>query len=228
MRSHFPFVGTLFIGIVLALVPASKVGAGPHHLLPFLPWFYWVALSELSHLSAGGDQSQAKKGRVLPLASSFVLIWLFVPAAERCRKFTSEVLAAARAEEVIPDEMRKILHQFGGTKLAMGTAGNDTAHLLLHKWHLVFAGNPYLFEPSAIMDYAYAGFPLSGATIAAMTNGSIGGWVIPAGGKPFSMTNLYDFNQRLFPERMVEEFRRNYVKEYSTEHFEVWVYRPRE
>ena len=228
MRAHFPFVGTLFIGLVVALVPASKVGAGPHHLLPFLPWLYWVALSELSHLSADGNQIQGKEGRVLALASSFVLIWLFVPAAERCRRFASEVLAAARAEEAIPGEVRGILHQFRGRNLAMGTAGNDTAHLVLHKWRLVIAGNSYLFEPSAIMDYVYAGFPLSEETIATMTNGSIEGWVIPAGGEPFSMTNLYDFNQKLFPERMLEEFRRNYVIEYSTQHFDVWVYRQRE
>lgn len=224
-RLHLPFLAIFAMSITLALIPASKPGAGPHHLLPFLPWGLWIVLGALRGLPFLVDRPEVRANRGFALASLFAAAWIFIPAVSECLNFTRELRTALQTSEGVEDEVAQIAERYKGRKLCMGIAGNGSYQLTFHKWILVFSGGPYLFEPAVLMDYAYAGIPLSERTAAAMTDGTVNAWVMPGGNLPFTMANFYDFSQDLFSDDMRRRFAANYEKEFSTRHFDVWTYR---
>lgn len=225
VRRHLPFIAIIAFSIALALIPASKPGAGPHHLLPFLPWGLWIVWGTLPMLPFLVDRPEARVSRGFALASLVAAAWIFIPAASECLTFVRELRMAKRTDDGAEDEVAQIAEMYKGHKVCMGIAGNENHRLTFCKWILVFSGGPYLYEPSVLMDYAYAGIALSDRTAAAMTDGTIYAWVLPSGNRPFTMANLYDFSQDIFSDDMRRRFAANYEKGFSTRHFDVWTYR---
>jgi hypothetical protein len=90
---------------------------------------------------------------------------------------------------------------------------------------LAYAGQPYLLDAAALMDFQASGIEIPQATIDRMLDDRSAIWQIPAGHKPFTIVNCYYryANGLLFEEPFRSAFNTNFYRQGSTEYFDLYM-----
>ena len=211
-------VAALFITFVLVSSVASKPGAGNWHLLPFVPITLWLA--------AQSGRAWGKPAQLPPYA---VLAWSATVAFLGWTRHDDWVTylwrndAAQQAQEV-----HAIMTSHPTQPVMMG-AGQSTYGAGYYSTFvrpvLVYAGQPYTFDPAAIMDLRKASRPDDICASSRMW----GSWrdllmLIPHGEAPFSMANNYG-GLPCFPENFRLGFEQDFKKISEGQWFDVWARR---
>jgi hypothetical protein len=231
LKSNQFFMVALGLSVAMAAVSSSKIGAGPHHFMPFYPILGYVCADLYSHLQAQPVARQASSGwDWTPLLWSWLVIVVALNAGVGFGP-TSWILLTGRSFAAsVTTDMETVMRDYPNKTIEMGYGGRNLGYkLTYYRPALVFAGNPFTIDAMALADMQLVGVPIPPSTLEYLRGCKTEIWLIPKGDQPFGMVNVYSLMApRLFPERMVfsDEFRRifseKYRKQPSSKYFDIW------
>jgi hypothetical protein len=217
---------TLAVCSALAVAASSRIGAGSHHLLPFVP----VVGYECARLYVATDLAFAKRS---PWLFRYLCACLALVIAVRIGGGLIDIggswYTRWRDTRETSNEVRSLLHRFPKHDVAMGY-GDTAAPVTFFRAEIVFATDRLLVDELALSDMDLDGIPLPAATTEAIATCSTHVWLIPKGKPPFTLPNTFaDLYPRLvarkplFNDAFRSAFAGHYSKKESTAHFDVWV-----
>jgi hypothetical protein len=213
-----PRVATsLVVALGSVAVLASKPGAGPYHLLPFLPVIAFFTGLQMYHL-----RSDAAHITVLLSGLSFTAVAVVIASAQQA-SFVSTVRQLDALGPIA--DLTRFLDQHPGNPTQIGYSSDERTTFV--RPLAVFRSGMYLLDQPAIQEHQLAGIEIPPATVNALRSCAVTYWLIPRTGEPFSATNRYPMmhGRALF----VDDFRRAFFDTYerigSTEYFDVWTCR---
>ncbi|MGD9781916.1 MAG: ArnT family glycosyltransferase [Kiritimatiellia bacterium] len=227
-RGKWPLAALILAWIVMA-IPASKIGSGAFHYMPFLPA---VALIAADLFRDGTDvRFRHSHGGFLIyacLASWIVCSSLSAGFRLRAIKWRLESSSLANA---VASEIQSVLDRYGDTHVVlMGQAGGPGAggqyRLTFLSPLLVFNGMPIGLEASTLMERKTAGMPTPPVrSIGQSPEGKPVLWMIPKGDEPFSLTTWYPPFDNLYDDRFRQDFLSLYGVSSETPHFDLYTAR---
>ncbi len=206
-------VGALALGVLLVVIAASKPGAGPYHLIPFVPVIAFVAGSRLGSLAFSPSRSLAAEAGV---AWAAVLV-LFV--ASQTAQFVTTMIPRRAVDDV--EDVRRFLSSHDGI-VDMGYGWTEARSLI--RPLLTFRSGTYLIDQPAVREYQLQKLELPTATIDAVRGCRVGYWLVPRNEEPFSGINVYPSveMQPLYPRALREAFAATHRLIGTTKHYDVW------
>jgi hypothetical protein len=208
-------VGALAIAVPIVALLASKPGAGPVHLVPFLPS---VLYGTAHWRQRGHTPFRFPRGSV----AAYVLALSGVAAIQQGYFVESMRRVDARAVAEDVDAFRR-LHS---GSMAIGYTGEvpGGAALSAYRPMLVFSSGDYWLDASALREQQLSRLPMPTRTIAAIDSCRTRYWLIPAGGEPFDTRNMYPGTESkpLFPDAFRRAFSSAYAPNGRTRFYEVW------
>ncbi len=208
------------IGVCGLVIAAAKPGAGPYHLIPFLPIVTYLVSWQTSAFSL----SRVVRDPVLPRAAvAFVVVAVAIAAMQQAYLATS-LLARKTLHEV--EDVEHFASTHDGV-VAMGYGRTEA--LSLARPVLVFRNNTYLLDQPAVREHQLAGIGIPPATAAALISCRVKYWLIPKGEAPFSGINGYAavFGRPLYPPAFRQAFESAYRRVGNTTYYDVWQCQPR-
>ena len=210
-----PFVPALAVAVAIVVLAAAKPGAGPFHLLPFVPLFAYAVLRAPTHAW--------KRPAAAHVLAAFVLAALAMAVP---RQITFVTTVMDRPLESAVTEVRQFAAAHSRSRMAVGYAG--TSFLSYARPELVFRTNDYLLDAPAVQEHRLSGLDIPLATRRAIENCRIEYWLIPSGGEPFLVPGAYqpDGPREVFPPDFRAAFLARYERGGSTGQFDIWRCRP--
>jgi hypothetical protein len=209
----------LLLGMCGVVTAAAKPGAGPYHLIPFLPIITYI----VSWQTANWSWSMTIDP-VVPRASiAFVLVTVITACAQQAQLVTT--MSARRTLHEADD-----ITQFAETHHGIIEMGyGRTEALTFARPVLVFRNNSYLLDQPAVREHQLAGVDVPQATVDALAGCRVDYWLIPKGEAPFSGLNSYPavLWRPLYPREFRRVFDRTYTRVGATAYYDVWQCRTR-
>jgi len=205
------------VAVVVVCVVASKPGAGPLHLTPFLPYFaYLLAL-------AGSFFDRDTPGRVRPhlliVAVFMALLLSHGPTFLNEQRLLVAEYSTYEEERAVYKEAEQWYASYPKAEMGIGT--RETYPKTNYRVLGAFGDTDLRISAPALMELQLA--DAVGPNIYALVENCSGTqWLIPSGGRPFSMNSYYD-SMTLFDDRFQEEFERNFEQAAVGKHFSLWV-----
>ena len=204
----------LAFGICALVVAAAKPGAGPYHLLPFVPIIMYMVSWQISNCSRTDTVDS-----VVPRAAiAFVLATSIIAVAQQGHLITT--IAARHGAREVED-----IRQFAGSHTGVVEMGyGDTEALSFERPILVFRNGSYLLDQPAIREHQLQGIEIPRATIDALVACRVKYWLIPKGERPFGTFNPYSavLLRPLYPPEFRAAFEATYTRVSSTAYYDVW------
>ncbi|MEA2769644.1 MAG: hypothetical protein QOD93_2606 [Acetobacteraceae bacterium] len=200
--------------VAVVCVIGGKRGAGPTHLLPFLPAFVFFVMRCAQSVRIPGNQD-VRRGT---LAVCFLVLSIaYLPS------FVSNLIKLQAWDRAVDDPAfrREATQLYAEYPTAiMGAGGEQSYPLTEYKVIGVFAGGPLVFDTTTWMDLQ------KGGVADALTQRLLIGcrspfWIIPNGGEPFTQVAAYD-PDLLFSDRFRQLFHEGYKPIRKGEFYSVW------
>jgi hypothetical protein len=204
----------LAFGMSGVIVAAAKPGAGPYHLLPFVPTIIYAV---------------ARQSQSVPplLASNSVLAKAFVAFISG----TISIALSQQAQLVTTMNARRTLRdiddvrRFAETHAGIVEMGYGlTESMSFARPVLVFRYGSYLLDQPALREHQLEGVELPQATVDALSSCLVRYWLIPKGERPFTGVNGYSavFLRPLYSTDFRERFAALYKLVQTTTYYDVW------
>jgi hypothetical protein len=215
----------LGIGMIAVSIAGAKPGAGPYHLIPFVPVIAYLAAWQI--LPGERSEWSTKDGARAPIAALAAVVFVAVTAAIAIVQ--QAYLVTTMAERARVDDLADIRAFAQSHEGVIEMGYGKTEWLTLARPVLVFRNNSYLIDQPAVREYQLQGVRWPSATIAALENCRVDYWLIAKGETPFGGVNVYPQvqSQPLYPEEFRNAFLANYVRVDATRYFDVWRCRRR-
>jgi hypothetical protein len=216
------FIGALVLCMTIGTFPAAERGAGPHHLLPFLPSVIWGFVVMRREVSTSLRDLRAK-GRYEGLSVGLIAALLFGFGPIVISSWGTVLQRFADTPQVTEGiaEVEKVLDDNPGLKVAVGpgvgAASFDTEALRIIP---VFRGNPLPIDSISWSALEATGFS-DEAVRRAITECRVDLWLLPPRA-PFVMISHLD-GKNLYSAEMLADFRATYEKQASGQLFDQWV-----
>ncbi len=206
--------GSLYLALGGVALLASKPGAGPYHLLPFLPITFYLAGIQSDRLTADGDRRLR-----LPILA-FTAVAVLIALAQQT-SFISTV-REINAIDAIADVMQ-FSSEHPDAAIEIGYSSDE--RMTFVRPLLVFRSGVYLLDQPAIQEHQLAGVGIPATTLAALRSCAVTFWLIPKGGVPFSAINRYPtmHGRPLFDDSFRRAFFESYRPAGTTNYFDVWT-----
>lgn len=203
-------IAALFLGVCGIVVAGSKPGAGPYHLLPFVP--------VIIYMTAWHVRTSPLSGAILRPFAVWVVVAAAIALAQQMQ-FVTTVSRRAQLQDL--DEIRRLAETHVGI-VEMGYGWTESASF--ERPILVFRNNSYFLDQPAIREQQLQGFDIPAGTIEALARCRVNFWLIPRGETPFSGMNSYRavLRRPLYTEDFRRTFMRTHRQVESTAHFDVW------
>jgi len=207
-------LAALGVGVTGVVIAAAKPGAGPYHLIPFLPIVVFIVAWHLAELSPRAMVDR----HVAPAGLAFVMTAVLIAEAQEAQ-FVTTMRERNRLKE--SDDIVQFVDSHSGT-VAMGYGATES--LSLERPVLVFRYGSYLLDQPAIREHQLQGLELPPATTRAIAECQVNYWLIPRGEAPFSGRNGYAavLLQPLYPEDFRKVFERTHSIVEATRYYDVW------
>jgi hypothetical protein len=204
----------LVVGMAGLAVAASKPGAGPYHLVPFLPIITWMTAATI-----GATPTVPDVRRLVPVASLALLVVTIGLAAAQQLQWLQALVG--RRGILDREDLAEFIRTHDGV-IEMGYGSDEP--LTLGRPVLVFHSNSYLIDQPAVREHQLAGVEIPPATVAALRSCRITYWLVPKGNEPFSAHNAYPQTgfAPLYPDEFRRAFFESYARASSTAYFDVW------
>ena len=212
--------------LVLSVPPASKEGSGPHHILPLVPATALMAAWVWGRLGRDNKIPLSRR-RALAIAL-LATAWFGLAASKSIKSQLNFRGYIARQDHVVEArrDLEEIRSRHADRTLAMGYAGGfwlDPEYQHTYLRPLLDTGENFLDAP-ALIDAQAAGISLPEATRRKMRSQPYDFFVIPRGGRPFSVVNRYSGSRgKSIFEDLGTVFLENYRLTESTDYFDIWV-----
>lgn len=214
-RRHKIYLAAYVGSVALALYPATKVGAGHYHLLPFFPTL--IHLTVLA-LATSGDRRLLRNGLVAVVTILLIVAW------QSERRFFSW-MNWTQANEVTA-ELNEVMRSRPGMPIQMGVGGPWAEEFRLYYWRdmLIFAGHPYTLDAVNNMELTKLGQTLPAAARQRVADCDTRLWLVPRDEMPFVMQGYY--LQVIYDDAFRKMFYARHKKVGSTKHFDLWECKP--
>jgi hypothetical protein len=208
------YLGCYLAAMVLVLFPATKIGAGSHYYLPFMPLMLDLCL----RASRIGGRS-GRQRIVFLVAVGVTLAAAIQPERRFFKKLDWEEAA------VVTAEIESILAEHPGRTLQMGVGGNPSGDALTFRFYgwrnlPVLRGHPYTLDSGIVMELTKLGVPLPAETIRRIETCHTDLWLVPTGEEPFSLRGYY--GQTVYDKSFRAAFAAHHVKIASYRIFDLW------
>jgi len=230
LRRHWPLAALFALTLAGSALTGSKIGAGRSHLNgAFLVATYLAALL-WSHRSRTKSIPQ-----LLPASAAVYSLFLLLPSLSQLNDLRSICLARRAWAISVAGDVDYILrsHPHQAIEIAYNqvpTLDEPIDPLTAFRTTLVLAGNPFTADAGALSDMGLSGLSVPASTTAYLRSCGTQIWLVPAGGEPFSATNLYvpDIPHRfpdphLFPQPLRNAFAATYTHTSSTQYFDLYT-----
>jgi hypothetical protein len=219
-RSKRPYLSpavllALCLAMCVVVVLASKPGAGPYHLLPFVPVICFLTAVRIS-LRGTVD---GEPGMVVLVLFAFALTAALIAVAQQA----SFIATVRQIDAVGPlADITEFSNQHPGDSIELGYASDE--RMTFVRPAMVFRSGTYLLDQPAIQEHQLAGITIPDSTVAALRSCAVRFWLIPKAGPPFSSSNRYPqmAGRKLFDDRFRRAFFESYRQSGSTRFFDVW------
>ncbi len=217
-------VCTAVLSVLGVAVVASKVGAGPHHFLPFLP----LGLSLVAcHWRLTADdlrRSADYLGPVLPVLAAAFGLSVFALSSSLMRLDVHYFLRHQLVARAVVDDIQDISIAYPNARIAMGVGSGDQRYeRTYYRPVLVFRGNPYVLDAAALMDMQVSGIAMPDAALEQLRSGEADIWLIPRGTDPFTLDNFYT-RAPLFGDVFRQCFHESYRLREQSRFFDLWFF----
>ena len=216
----------LFAGFALIAVPASAVGAGSNHHIPFIP----LVLMACMNISRARESTNVK---TFPLAivwkasASAILLATGMIAVKHTWWIAKMGLDSAAPAQAHITDLKQIIQKYHGHKILMG-GGNapESMHTKL-RHELVLAGHPIGLDAAVVSDYQMGGGAkpemdrLMEQIKARDQRPPL--WLVARGSDPFTAGNSYEPERMVYPEDFRQEFRASYLLQEQTPYFDLYL-----
>jgi hypothetical protein len=211
------------LAAMLVLFAASKPGSGPHHFLPFLPALAFLTAFTTSRVYSYRPTTNWSVYGFWAPAAAFLLA--VIVKAGLGLYFGLKVVMAQANGGLIAQNLAEIVADNPGHNLYMGYGDGSRYTNTFLRTELAYAGQPYLIDASALMDFQFSGIEIPQATIDHMLADKSSIWLIPAGQEPFEFPNWYYRHQGrlLFQDDFRSAFNTNFQRHSSTEFFDLYT-----
>jgi hypothetical protein len=215
------------LAALLVLIAASKPGSGAHHFLPFLPALAFLTASAVVTVRRdSGSTAQSAYIFWAPLTAMFIAASVKTAFAVY---YGLRVVSSQVAGEELVQDIDTVIAAYPDRNIHMGSGDGTKPTLTFVRNHLVYAGNPYLLDSAALMDFQFSGLEIPPATLASLLNDKTAVWLIPQGQEPFTIVNWYYRHDVdggfLFSEEFRRAFRQGFRKQASTSYYDIYVSR---
>jgi hypothetical protein len=214
---------TCALSMTLIIVLGAKPGAGPYHLLPFMPLIVWISASLDTDTTATADAAADWRPRA---AIAFIAPAFIIASIQQM--LLIDVLRTAASQHVASD-ITAFADAHPGDRIDMGYGGTSSykgsAPLTFYRPLLVFRSGKYLIDAPAVQEHQLAGIPIPAPTFHAIARCDVDYWLIPKGEEPFRTRNMYAAT--LFAPLFSPEFKSTFLNAYhlvsSTDYFDVYA-----
>jgi hypothetical protein len=200
------FVYCLCVGAVCLI--GAKHGAGPTHLIPFLPAFLFLLVQ-----AAWGEGVKAGGLAVYFLAAMVAYVPSYASNLVRLAAWSRDA-----DDPAFKQEAEQLYAAYPAA--AMGATDGAAAGLTGYKMVGVFAGGPLVFDTSTWMDLHGAGVS-DEVTEGLLVDCRTPFWILPNAGIPFSQIAAYD-PRPMFSDRFRTLFAAGYVVVRKGAFYSVW------
>ncbi|MBT3305731.1 MAG: hypothetical protein HN377_04540 [Alphaproteobacteria bacterium] len=198
--------------LILALFPATKVGAGTYYFYPFMAVLVDQVLRHARRV-------ETRKAAVWSLLGVYILTLLIISVPAQKRFFR-----ALHWQEVagVQTEIRSVMAAYKGRTIEMGIGSNiqNYSHTF-YRTLLVLAGHPYTYDPAPAMEMNMWKLPLPDETLSMLRRCDTDIWLIPKGEDPFMMNGYY--GPPAVDKVIPEIFQSSYKKLETLKFFDVWA-----
>jgi hypothetical protein len=205
--------GALLLGLTLVVIAASKPGAGPYHLIPYVPVVVYLVAESLQR-----SPLQVNHSLTAQTAVAYVVVLAVLATVQAAQLVTT--MLPRRALHDVDDIRRFLAGHPGRVEMAYGR----TEALSLERPELTFRNNSYLIDQPAVREYQLQGLALPQQTIEAVRHCRVNYWLVPKGERPFSGIGSYPsvFLKPLYPAVLQEAFAATHRLTEETEYYDVW------
>ncbi len=219
---------SIFVSFLGILILSCKPGAGLVHLLPLVPVMVFITAGKAQALNNNHwSQIEASSRNLFIGRCGVVALFMaiFFTGSIHAYRSTGFIKWENRNSKELTEDIDNILNKYSDLKICMACGGED--EFFRSTWMrplLVFAENPLLIDPIAVMDCRKAGLEISEGTFKAIKNGKVSMWLVPRNQQPFQKTNWYPPHEGIFPKRFLKVFTDNYSKLACTRYFDLWFW----
>ncbi len=202
-------LGGLFVSIAITVVVGAKVGAGSHHLVPFVPLCLYSAVA-MSNLPA-------KTADRIAVPIFIVLLIAYSPSYVQTIQLSRDFYRQSQSEHTKIVELEKFLNAYPDAQIGP----SDSAHYSDTFFRVVpvLQGRVLRVDFAAWIDLEYGG--VNEATLARFFERcEIPTWILPLG-TPFSTLNLYSYTP-LLSDKLRQTFLTNYKMILVGQSYQVW------
>jgi hypothetical protein len=221
MRGNRARLLALGLCLASAVAASSRIGAGSHHLLPFVPVLGYEYALLFRFVGAPFARHRPDVFRYASVCLAIVILW-------RVGGGLLEILSPWRGWQwaaAVRNDVHALLRRHSTRKIAMGS-GQVEERVTYFRPELVFATDRLPIDEQALCDMNLDGIPLPAATVRALASCVVDLWLIPKGDIPFALDNTFVTasipRQPLFPPAFRDAFAGHYSKTESTAYFDVW------
>ena len=225
-RTYLWFVTVLVLCMTLVAFPAAASGAGPHHLLPFLPPLVWGFTIMRREVSAS-LRDPREKGRYqgLCVGLMFALVFGYGPIVITAWSTMLHLFADAPLVNEGIAEIDRALNENPGLRVAVGPGAAASFDAQRLRVIPVFRGNPLPIDSTAWADFKQQG--ISDQIVRrAITDCRVDIWLLPTGA-PFITESGYD-GANIYSAEVLAGFHATYLKQTSGPIFDQWRCRPQD
>jgi len=200
----------LLAGMAAVAVAGAKPGAGPYHLIAFIPSIVFLA-------SRPGLTPPLSTAARTAAAAAFVVV-LGLQAVTNQALLTRTM----RERGGVPDAEDVL--EFSRTHERAQMGYGETEALSFSRPLVVFHSGEYLIDQPAVREHQLQGLALPAASVRALDECRVRYWLIPKGEQPFAARNLYAavFARPLYPPQFLDRFHHRYARTGATAYFDVW------
>jgi hypothetical protein len=210
--------------MLLVLIPASSLGAGPHHFLPFMPSLSWGFFSLF--LAA---RESAPRSASLPSfgASTSVLLLAVVlgysPIVAQSWAMTFDTYGQALALRPAISEIYSILDEHQSLTAAIGPGLSPNFDATSLRVIPVFRDNPLPIDPVTLSDYAAENVAIHDEAVRKILRECrVDLWLFPR-----NAAFISPFGEPMLTDALMRDFHDSYTMVESDKTFEQWQCRHR-
>ena len=206
--------GVLVAAMALLSVAAAKPGAGPYHLMAFLPTIAYLTVWQSAGFAGLAQADRSVKSAAIAFTASAIVIALMEQST------FLRTMSERRARDEAGDVERFARAHDGAIEMGYGTS--ESASLM--RPLLVFRSSAYLIDQPAVRELQLEGLEIPAATMDAVATCRTRYWLIPKGEEPFSGRNGYAavFLKPMYPDAFRARFLATHTRTTSTDYYDVW------
>lgn len=214
------FLAALISCIAITSIVASEVGAGPHHLLPFLPTVAWAFF--VMRRAASADCVERSNGLSIDGVSAGLICALLLGYGPIVAISWDRMLEDYRGAPYLREgiaEIEGVLHEYPGLKIAVGP-GDAPVDVQRLRVIPVFRGNPLPIDSSSWGTFGPDGVSDVGVR-KAVTECRVDLWLLPRDSPFFEGSD-----PNIFSPAVLADFHATYEKVSSGQIFDQWKCKP--